>query len=500
MASVIGISAYSSLYVLAADGHPGREQTARQMLRRFRRRYNNYYPALITSQLTRKDRITPSLALGQRSKHVSAYTYRTTRFNVCRIDKQNLVVSIRKKEMGTAVGAGIVAPVLMIECTLCGKACVGEVGIQRHFARVHVDAPKPDSAALREAQILKNRAHAAALATAAALPSADAAAAATASVPASSHKRKRNSEAAAAAEAIKALASVAVKVEDIEEQSDAATATATSRPSKRARASPSASPPPMPLALVAAAADATEAEAADESKSQGRRSTTPAGRRGAAAAAAKGSPLPDDSDDMSDVAEAQGSGSSARNRRGAAASTTFTIRKSQGGDGAEVSETPRVVPFKLSALKQLAAESSRKSPTPNSPSLTPQGGNKLKLSLPRGSGSSTASSPRESRRTANGTADDTGATVPAAAAAASSNSSAKPSKRKRGDDTAEPPAATAAAAASSSTPQSKKLRGGRNAGASTPVPLFDAPAAAPVPDTLDIVKSRARQQVNKFAP
>lgn len=495
LCTVLGISSYSSLYALAADGHPGREQTARQMLRRFRRRYNNYYPALITAQLARKERITPSLPLGHKAKHVSAYTYRTTRFNVCRIDKENLVVSIRKKEMGSAVGTGIVAPVLMIECPLCGKACLGEVGIQRHFARVHIDAPKPDSAALREAQIQKNRAHAAALAAA---PPGDAAAAPTV-VPASSHKRKRNSEAAAAAEAIKALATVAIKVEDKdEEQSDAAAAAA--RPSKRARASPSASPPPMPLALVAAAADATEAEAADESKSQGRRSTTPAGRRGGA----KGSPLPDDSDDMSDVAEAQGSGSSARNRRGAAAaSTTFTIRKNQGGDGAEVSETPRVVPFKLSALKNLAAEGTRKSPTPNSPSLTPQAGNKLKLSLPRGSGSSNASSPRESRRTANGTADDGGVMVPAAAAvAASSNSSAKPSKRRRGDDAADPPAATAAAAAAagSSTPQSKKLRGGRNAGASTPVPLFDATAAAPIPDTLDIVKSRARQQVNKFAP
>src|SRR4051812_6562862 len=114
---------------------------ALQLLRRFRRK-PMLYSTLITAPIVQKLGVTPSHTIGQKPKHKkSTYTYRYTRFHVARFDKVNAVLSIRKTEerslLSSAAGSGAgtapaSAPVLTIECQLCGQACAGVMGIQRH--------------------------------------------------------------------------------------------------------------------------------------------------------------------------------------------------------------------------------------------------------------------------------------------------------------------------------------------------------------------------------
>ena len=497
----LGQSAVTALYV--DSDHPHHEQSARLMLRRFRR-VKGFYPELITLQQVATRGITPSRALGQKPRKVSAYTYRSMAFKVARVDKTNLVVTIRKisDAQTPAAAAPLSSTVDSIECPLCKKACDGDIGLVRHHVRAHPDEPKPDAAAIREAQ--RERSKPVGKGRGSVAPAA-AAAAPTAAAAAPASKRKRGEDVAAAA--ARPLANVSVKLGSEGESKDGAQ---TPRGAKRARA---------------AAPEVQEPEPA--SKSTGR------GRRGATA-------TPVDTEGMSD-AEPNGSGSNTRGRRGrsdgpaaaspaaaAASSSSAVSRRGARGEPPAVGEVARVVPFKLKIPAPDTTSSARKSPQPppdSSPSLTPGAGNKFKIMPASGSKRATAASPladiaaaspRARRGQSNGTEEKSQLNPNAAASPAAAG------KRKRGGEESPAPAAAPSAAASaapsgdSALPVPKKPRGRPPSNPIPQVPLFDAPApsafASPQPpaaaasaaasalDTLDIVKMRNRQPVNKFAP
>jgi hypothetical protein len=471
--TVVGISNWNALYV--NDDNPIHRTGALQILRRFRRKYN-FYSSLITPiQLVRK-RVTPSISTVMVRKHKkSSYTQRYTRYHLARVDKTNLVLSIRKIEDRSYLPASIASihavgasPLptgssSQSECPICHKYCVGEVGVQRHIARVHPE----EVDRLRLTGLMPP--------------------------PRPSHKRKEPTAEDAAA-AISALANVAVKVELQQLDPEVVAAVPDGRPSKRARASPSASPP-APLSLMVAAADAAVSPE-PESIFDSRRATPTSRRLGGSDA------------DMSDI-DPIGSGNSARSRRSGGMAAVPPRHLS---DSSAVSE-PRIVPFKLKLPPKQPASDGITRTSPSTPTNSASKSSKPLATSSSGKQRNANASPilidapsprtQSQRRIPLQSVSEEEAAHGGINAAPASASA--PGKRKRGLD--ESPTPTLPSASSPSA--GKRARG---MGASSPSPnsdtqtLITAPSSSsPTPtstivDAIDAVKSRQRQQVNKFIP
>jgi hypothetical protein len=289
----LSIGAFNALAVTGDDHAAAHEQSARQLLRRFRRR-RSFYPTLISSWLVHNRGVAPTLAPTQAPKRKFAYyRYRFHTLRVVRVDKEAMVITIKKIEdaarklpnenisvhqaaaakvaPATPVAPAVPRPprpptvpkdrlasVVMLDCPLCSKPCLDMLGILRHYAKSHFGLVKPSQQELeelREKQVERNKQMAekngsedvaSTVATPSATPTPSSAAA-----PNNKRKRAATSEDnAAASDAIKTLAVAAT----IGEPDDSVTSP-TPRGGKRSRATPSPSPTPPSISALAAAAD-----------------------------------------------------------------------------------------------------------------------------------------------------------------------------------------------------------------------------------------------------